>query len=470
MRVSLTADPVEEVKVAWEILRVLGLRHKGPVMIACPSCGRTNVDVLDLAERVEERLERLRRGVRGGRDGLRGERPRRGGRRRLRDRRRPRCRVHLRPRRGAAQGDRRRALVDELFGEIDAWIAGGMVRPQRKTRKLSLPVVQGGGSRLARRAGVAAAAERVEARDACRDTTSSSESPNRIQSIHEALVDLRLCAPMAVSFGFMARIIGSARAARLAAHRDRGIRQWRVRVRRAAPDTPPGASMRTREPAPSPPLGRLATPCPSPRRTSTSTSTASTRSSTGRAGSARSWPGRPSWGCPRSASPTTARWPARWSSRGRRPRPGSSRSWAARCTWSTTTPAGVQKERRAHLTLLAETTAGYHNLVRLVSAAYLDGYWYRPARRPRPARRARRRHHRPLGLPVRARLQGARRGRRGARAQRARHARRASSAATRSTSSCRTAASTSRRASTRAWPPWPATPACRWSARATSTT
>src|SRR4029079_222608 len=56
MRVSLTADPVEEVKVAWEILRVLGLRHKGPVMIACPSCGRTNVDVLELAEKVEERL------------------------------------------------------------------------------------------------------------------------------------------------------------------------------------------------------------------------------------------------------------------------------------------------------------------------------------------------------------------------------------------------------------------------------
>ncbi|HEX3330719.1 MAG TPA: DNA polymerase III subunit alpha, partial [Gaiellales bacterium] len=38
----------------------------------------------------------------------------------------------------------------------------------------------------------------------------------------------------------------------------------------------------------------------------------------------------------------------------------------------------VQKERRAHLTLLAETTEGYHNLVRLVSSAYLDGYWYRP--------------------------------------------------------------------------------------------
>jgi (E)-4-hydroxy-3-methylbut-2-enyl-diphosphate synthase len=56
LRVSLTADPVEEVKVAWEILRSLGLRHKGPMMIACPSCGRTNVDVLALAEQVEARL------------------------------------------------------------------------------------------------------------------------------------------------------------------------------------------------------------------------------------------------------------------------------------------------------------------------------------------------------------------------------------------------------------------------------
>src|SRR6476646_5959304 len=40
MRVSLTADPVEEVKVAFEILKALGLRERGPVMIACPSCGR----------------------------------------------------------------------------------------------------------------------------------------------------------------------------------------------------------------------------------------------------------------------------------------------------------------------------------------------------------------------------------------------------------------------------------------------
>src|SRR5947207_5595978 len=56
MRVSLTADPVEEVRVAWEILKALGLRERGPVMIACPSCGRDNVGVQTLAERVEERL------------------------------------------------------------------------------------------------------------------------------------------------------------------------------------------------------------------------------------------------------------------------------------------------------------------------------------------------------------------------------------------------------------------------------
>jgi (E)-4-hydroxy-3-methylbut-2-enyl-diphosphate synthase len=56
IRVSLTADPVEEVKTAWEILKALGLRERGPVMIACPSCGRDNVGVQQLAERVEERL------------------------------------------------------------------------------------------------------------------------------------------------------------------------------------------------------------------------------------------------------------------------------------------------------------------------------------------------------------------------------------------------------------------------------
>src|SRR5258708_21237463 len=56
IRVSLTADPVEEVKTAFEILKALGLRERGPVMIACPSCGRDNVGVQTLAEKVEERL------------------------------------------------------------------------------------------------------------------------------------------------------------------------------------------------------------------------------------------------------------------------------------------------------------------------------------------------------------------------------------------------------------------------------
>jgi len=144
MRVSLTADPVEEVRVAWEILRVLGLRHKGPVMIACPSCGRTNVDVLELAELVEERLNGYEEvfevavmgcavngpgeagdadfGIAGGRDaGF--------------------IYAHGQVLRKVTQAQ----LVDELFGEIDAWIAAGMVRPERKTRKLALPVVPAAG-------------------------------------------------------------------------------------------------------------------------------------------------------------------------------------------------------------------------------------------------------------------------------------------------------------------------------------
>src|SRR5712692_8784449 len=49
LRVSLTADPVEEVKTAFEILKALGLRERGPIMIACPSCGRDNVGVQTLA-------------------------------------------------------------------------------------------------------------------------------------------------------------------------------------------------------------------------------------------------------------------------------------------------------------------------------------------------------------------------------------------------------------------------------------
>jgi (E)-4-hydroxy-3-methylbut-2-enyl-diphosphate synthase len=57
IRVSLSADPVEEVKVAWEVLKATGLRRKGPNMIACPSCGRADVEIVDLAGEVERRLE-----------------------------------------------------------------------------------------------------------------------------------------------------------------------------------------------------------------------------------------------------------------------------------------------------------------------------------------------------------------------------------------------------------------------------
>ena len=56
VRVSLTGDPVEEVRVAWQILSALGLRRRGPEVISCPTCGRTEVDIVGLAEEVERRL------------------------------------------------------------------------------------------------------------------------------------------------------------------------------------------------------------------------------------------------------------------------------------------------------------------------------------------------------------------------------------------------------------------------------
>jgi (E)-4-hydroxy-3-methylbut-2-enyl-diphosphate synthase len=130
IRVSLTADPVEEVKAAYEILKALGLRERGPIMIACPSCGRDNVGVQQLAERVEERLRTYPEafevavlgcavngpgeagdadfGIAGGRDvGF--------------------IYGHGRVLR-KVPGD---VLVDELFQEIDRWIADGMHRPKR---------------------------------------------------------------------------------------------------------------------------------------------------------------------------------------------------------------------------------------------------------------------------------------------------------------------------------------------------
>jgi (E)-4-hydroxy-3-methylbut-2-enyl-diphosphate synthase len=131
IRVSLTADPVEEVKVCWEILKALGLRERGPVLIACPSCGRDNVGVQTLAEEVEERLgtyqEHFEVAVLG-------------------------CAVNGPGESGDADfgiaggrevgyiyahGKRLRTveseiLIDELFNEIDGWIADGMPRPERR--------------------------------------------------------------------------------------------------------------------------------------------------------------------------------------------------------------------------------------------------------------------------------------------------------------------------------------------------
>jgi (E)-4-hydroxy-3-methylbut-2-enyl-diphosphate synthase len=130
LRVSLTADPVEEVKVAFEILKSLGLRERGPVMIACPSCGRDNVGVQTLAEQVEARLHEYPQhfevavlgcavngpgeagdadfGIAGGRDtGF--------------------VYAHGRVLKKVSSD----ILIDELFHEIDRWIADGMQRPKR---------------------------------------------------------------------------------------------------------------------------------------------------------------------------------------------------------------------------------------------------------------------------------------------------------------------------------------------------
>ena len=130
IRVSLTADPVKEVEVAWEILKALGLRERGPIMIACPSCGRDNVGVWNLAEKVEERLKDYSQhfevavmgcavngpgeagdadfGIAGGRDtGF--------------------LYSHGRVLKKVSSD----ILVDELFYEIDRWIEAGMRRPKR---------------------------------------------------------------------------------------------------------------------------------------------------------------------------------------------------------------------------------------------------------------------------------------------------------------------------------------------------
>ncbi len=56
IRVSLTRDPVEEVRVGYEILKALGIRQRGPEIISCPTCGRCNIELFGIVEQVEKAL------------------------------------------------------------------------------------------------------------------------------------------------------------------------------------------------------------------------------------------------------------------------------------------------------------------------------------------------------------------------------------------------------------------------------
>lgn len=59
IRVSLTRDPVEEVRVAYEILKALDIRHRGPDIISCPTCGRCKIGLFDIVEQVETALSEM---------------------------------------------------------------------------------------------------------------------------------------------------------------------------------------------------------------------------------------------------------------------------------------------------------------------------------------------------------------------------------------------------------------------------
>lgn len=59
IRVSLTGDPKHEVAVAWEILKALDLRRRGAELISCPTCGRTQINLINIAEQVEEKLAKV---------------------------------------------------------------------------------------------------------------------------------------------------------------------------------------------------------------------------------------------------------------------------------------------------------------------------------------------------------------------------------------------------------------------------
>ena len=63
IRVMLTADPVEEIYAAKKILRAAGLRKEGVNLIACPTCGRTRIDLIPVAEEVERRLTNCKKNI-----------------------------------------------------------------------------------------------------------------------------------------------------------------------------------------------------------------------------------------------------------------------------------------------------------------------------------------------------------------------------------------------------------------------
>ena len=59
-RISLTRDPVEEIRVGFELLRALHIRHRGPELISCPTCGRCQIDLFSLAEKVESHIQQMK--------------------------------------------------------------------------------------------------------------------------------------------------------------------------------------------------------------------------------------------------------------------------------------------------------------------------------------------------------------------------------------------------------------------------
>lgn len=63
IRVSLTADPLEEIYAAYDILKVLGMRTSGAELVSCPTCGRTQIDLIHIAEEVEKRISSIQKPI-----------------------------------------------------------------------------------------------------------------------------------------------------------------------------------------------------------------------------------------------------------------------------------------------------------------------------------------------------------------------------------------------------------------------